>query len=99
MAAKILLVEDDAQIAFIVKETLEEKDYEVTWATTGLEGLEDFKLVQYDLVLIDLMLPEMDGYSLCNSYPFPKTVAIHFGLFAESFNFSLFHIMENQRQH
>lgn len=68
MAAKILLVEDDAQIAFIVKETLEEKDYEVTWATTGLEGLEDFKLVQYDLVLIDLMLPEMDGYSLCNGY-------------------------------
>ncbi len=65
MSAKLLLVEDDTQIAFIVKEMLEEKGYQVTWATTGLEGLEDFKLAQYDLVLIDLMLPEMDGFSLC----------------------------------
>lgn len=76
MAAKILLVEDDTQIAFIVKETLEEKGYQVTWATTGLEGLEDFKLVQYDLVLIDLMLPEMDGYSLCKHIRFTSDVPI-----------------------
>ena len=76
MTAKILLVEDDAQIAYIVKETLEEKGYEVTWATTGLEGLEDFKLVRFDLILIDLMLPEMDGFSLCKHIRLTSDVPI-----------------------
>ena len=76
MTAKILLVEDDAQIAYIVKETLEEKGYEVTWATTGLEGLEDFKLVRFDLILIDLMLPEMDGFLLCKHIRLTSDVPI-----------------------
>ena len=76
MTAKILLVEDDAQIAYIVKEMLEEKGYEVTWATTGLEGLEDFKLVRFDLILIDLMLPEMDGFSLCKHIRLTSDVPI-----------------------
>lgn len=76
MANKILLVEDDAQIAFIVKETLEEKGYAVTWATTGLEGLEDFKLENFDLVLIDLMLPEMDGFQLCKHLRLTSDVPI-----------------------
>ena len=76
MTAKILLVEDDVQIAYIVKETLEEKGYELTWATTGLEGLEDFKLLRFDLILIDLMLPEMDGFSLCKHIRLTSDVPI-----------------------
>lgn len=76
MGAKILIVEDDPQIAFIVKEMLEEKGYEVTWATTGLEGHEDFKLGKFDLVLIDLMLPEMDGFTLCKHIRLTSDVPI-----------------------
>ena len=76
MKAKILLVEDDVQIAFIIKEMLEEKDYFVTWATTGLEGLDDFKHDNYDLLLVDLMLPEMDGFTLVKNIRFVSDVPI-----------------------
>lgn len=76
MKAKILLVEDDVQIAFIIKEMLEEKGYFVTWATTGLEGLDDFKHDAYDLMLVDLMLPEMDGFSLVKNIRFVSDVPI-----------------------
>ncbi|WP_453990523.1 response regulator transcription factor [Bacillus nitroreducens] len=64
---KILLVEDDKEIARIVCDHLRKVGYSVTWASTGKEGWEDFKQEQYDLALIDLMLPEMDGYTLCKT--------------------------------
>lgn len=60
----ILLVEDDREIAQIVQHTLQQEGYVVTWATTGIEGLEDFQAGQYALVLIDWMMPEMDGMTL-----------------------------------
>ncbi len=62
--ARLLLVEDDPEIARVVRDMLVRDDYEVTWATTGLEGWEDFQATNYDLVLVDLMLPEMDGLTL-----------------------------------
>ncbi len=65
--ANILLVEDDPEIARVIRDTLRRKDHAVTWATTGLEGWEDFQQGDYDLVLIDLMLPEMDGFTLCKN--------------------------------
>ncbi|MFS0824227.1 response regulator transcription factor [Bacillus sp. 1P02SD] len=64
---KILLVEDDKEIARIVCDHLRKEGYSVTWASTGTEGWEDFKEDQYDLALIDLMLPEMDGFTLCKT--------------------------------
>ena len=64
---KILLVEDDKEIARIVCDYLRKEGYTVTWASTGKEGWEDFKSDQFDLALIDLMLPEMDGYTLCKT--------------------------------
>lgn len=76
MKANILIVEDDVQIAYIVKEMLEEKGHTVTWATTGLEGLEDFRVMQFDVILIDLMLPEMDGFSLCKHIRLKSEVPI-----------------------
>lgn len=60
----ILLVEDDREIARIIQNTLTKEGYFVTWATTGIEGLEDFTAGNYSLVLIDWMLPEMDGITL-----------------------------------
>ncbi|MCG1029089.1 response regulator [Virgibacillus halodenitrificans] len=67
MQARILLVEDDPEIARVVRDMLIRENYEVTWATTGLEGWEDFQENLYDLVLVDLMLPEMDGFTLCKN--------------------------------
>lgn len=64
MPPQILLVEDDFEIAQIVKDTLNHEGYSVVWATTGLEGLEDFQQQPFDLVLVDWMMPEMDGVTL-----------------------------------
>lgn len=61
---QILLVEDDREIARIIKDTLTKEGYYVTWATTGIEGLEDFTAGNYSLVLVDWMMPEMDGITL-----------------------------------
>ena len=64
MEQNILLVEDDREIARIIKDTLTKEGYYVTWATTGIEGLADFQAGGYDLVLVDWMMPEMDGLKL-----------------------------------
>ena len=60
----ILLVEDDKEIARIVKDHLTRQGMHVTWASTGKEGWEDFLEKRFDLILVDLMLPEMDGFQL-----------------------------------
>ncbi|WP_068985605.1 MULTISPECIES: response regulator transcription factor [Lysinibacillus] len=67
MREKLLLIEDDMAIGRIVKDTLEQEGYLVTWATTGLEGLADFQANTFDLVLVDWMLPEMDGLTVCQN--------------------------------
>lgn len=67
MKEKILIVEDDDAIASIMKEHLEKEGYEVFWASTGKEGLEDFKKENFKLVMVDVMLPEMDGFTLCKN--------------------------------
>ena len=60
----ILLVEDDREIARIIQDTLTKEGYHVTWATTGIEGLEDFNAGDYSLVLVDWMMPDMNGLTL-----------------------------------
>lgn len=67
MTYKVLLVEDDRDIAEYIREYLLTKHYEVTWASTGREGWEDFTIGTYDIAIIDLMLPEMDGFTLCQN--------------------------------
>lgn len=76
MSARLLLVEDDPEIARVIRDTLRAEKYEVTWATTGLEGWEDFQHNTYDLVLVDLMLPEMDGFTLCQNIRWKSDVPI-----------------------
>ncbi|SDY28862.1 DNA-binding response regulator, OmpR family, contains REC and winged-helix (wHTH) domain [Evansella caseinilytica] len=73
---KILIVEDDREIARIMMDHLRKAGYFVTWATTGKEGWEDFKLDSYDLVLVDLMLPEMDGFLLCKTIRLESDVPV-----------------------
>ena len=76
MLGRLLIVEDDEQIADILREYLMNKGYEVNWASTGNEGLEDFKMKMYDLLIVDIMLPGMDGYSLCQSIRWVSDVPI-----------------------
>lgn len=76
MDEQLLLVEDDLEIARIIQDTLRQEGYGVTWATTGLEGWEDFQSAHYDLVLVDWMLPEMDGITLCENIRWKSDVPI-----------------------
>lgn len=76
MNEKLLLIEDDHAIGRIVKDTLEQEGYFVTWATTGLEGLADFQTQPFDLVLVDWMLPEMDGLTVCQNIRWESDVPI-----------------------
>lgn len=76
MKARLLIVEDDPEIAQVVRELFIRDGYEVTWATTGLEGWEDFKSETYDLILVDLMLPEMDGFTLCQNIRWESNVPL-----------------------
>ncbi|KOP78843.1 response regulator transcription factor [Cytobacillus solani] len=76
MEANILLVEDDTEIARIIRDTLITAGHKVTWATTGLEGLNDFQSGSYDLMLVDLMLPEMDGFALCRNVRWKSDIPI-----------------------
>ncbi|UQZ33143.1 DNA-binding response regulator [Paenibacillus sp. PK3_47] len=66
-SVNILLVEDDPEIARILRDHLRREGYGVTWASSGLESWEDFKQGSYQMVLLDLMLPEMDGFTVCRN--------------------------------
>lgn len=61
----ILVVEDDPDIAALLRMHLSELDATVTVANRGDEGLNQFKKNSFDLVVLDLMLPGMDGLSIC----------------------------------
>ena len=67
MAKTVLIVEDDRNIADLLRLYLEKEGYEVAIAYTGLKGVEKFREVQPSLVLLDVMLPEMDGWGVCRT--------------------------------
>jgi len=66
MAKKILLIEDDAKISNLVKELLEEENYVVDQVFDGETGF--FKALEekYNLILLDIMLPKMNGFKVCS---------------------------------
>jgi len=61
---KILLVEDDLDLLEVVCDILSDAGYEVMTATNGREGLQAFRLFRPDLILSDIMMPNMDGFEL-----------------------------------
>lgn len=61
---KILLVEDDQNFGIILREYLTLHDFEVTLAKNGMEGFEKFKKDNFDLCILDVMMPYKDGYTL-----------------------------------
>jgi DNA-binding response OmpR family regulator len=64
---RVLLVEDDRKISAYVKRGLEEQGYAVDVAYTGREALDWATGVNFDLIVLDLMLPEMDGLTVCRT--------------------------------
>lgn len=65
MDKKILIIEDEAAIQKILSEPLTFAGYEVTTASDGLEGINTFHKQDFDLILLDIMLPKIDGYTVC----------------------------------
>ena len=64
---RILIVEDDIDIAEIQRDFLEIEGFDITIITDGLEGYKKAKEEKYDLILLDLMLPNMNGYEICRN--------------------------------
>lgn len=62
---KILIVEDDIEIAMLQQDYLEMSGFEVEWLDNGLIALERLRRETFDLVILDYMLPGLDGLSIC----------------------------------
>jgi DNA-binding response OmpR family regulator len=75
-AARILMVEDDAVIREATQLTLERHGYDVTTAEDGLEAIESFEKIHPDAVMLDIMLPGLDGISVCRRIRETSTVPI-----------------------
>jgi DNA-binding response OmpR family regulator len=67
MAISVLIVEDDPNIRELLQMYLEKDGYAVTLAADGGQGLEKFRAIQPDLVLLDVMMPVMDGWAVCKA--------------------------------
>ena len=62
---RILVVEDDLDIQELLKNFLQEAGYDIVLANDGVEALSVFSTAQFDLVLLDVMLPKIDGFAVC----------------------------------
>lgn len=62
---KILIVDDEIKIAKLLRKRLEYHNFEVYEAHDGEEGLAKTKEVKPDLIILDVMMPKMDGYTMC----------------------------------
>ncbi|MCF7875695.1 response regulator transcription factor [Candidatus Bipolaricaulota bacterium] len=65
MNKKILVVDDDKELVDFLKDYFEKDGYSVIGTYDGKEALQLFRKREFDLVVLDLMLPEMDGYNVC----------------------------------
>src|SRR5210317_862105 len=61
---KILIVDDDAHILELYKVELQEEGYDVTTAASGKEAMEKFEQDEFDLVTLDILMPDVDGITL-----------------------------------
>ncbi len=66
MAAKVLLVEDDPNLGLIIAEHLQLNDFEAKLCVDGVEGLATFEAGEFDLCLLDVMMPRKDGFTLAS---------------------------------
>lgn len=64
---RVLIVEDDKHLAQTMKSGLEESGYAVDWVPEGESALEMVSAYSYDIIILDIMLPGMDGFSVCKT--------------------------------
>lgn len=74
--SKILIIEDELSIAELEKDYLELSGFQVHIETEGARGLQEALEHEYDLLLLDLMLPEVDGFEICKKVRETKNVPI-----------------------
>jgi DNA-binding response OmpR family regulator len=72
MPGKILVVDDDPDILDAVAMILESQGYQVVTAHDGIEGLATLKAENPDLMILDLMMPKMDGFGVCKELQDPR---------------------------
>ena len=72
MAEKILTVDDDPDILEALAMILESKDYQVATARDGIEGLAQIEAEKPDLVILDLLMPKLDGFGMYKKLQEPK---------------------------
>ena len=72
MAKKILVVDDDPDILAAVTMILESQDYQVVTARDGVEGLANLKAEKPDMMILDLLMPKMDGWAVCKELQDPR---------------------------
>ncbi len=76
MKNSVLIVEDEQLIREVVKDYFEDAGYEVTEAGDGLEAIELALEKDFDIILLDIMLPKIDGFSVCRKIRRTKAVPI-----------------------
>jgi DNA-binding response OmpR family regulator len=76
MMKKILIIEDDLSIAELIRDYLELENFEVVICTNGIEGLNNFKENKFDLLILDIMLPQLDGFSILHSIQEEKDIPV-----------------------
>lgn len=76
MNQKILVVDDEASICDLLKINLEAEGYEVSLAYDGRSALEKVEAFKPDLIILDVMLPEIDGFEVCKKITFEKSIPI-----------------------
>ena len=72
MPEKILIVDDDPDILDALTMILESKGYQVITAQDGIEGLANLKAEKPDLLILDLLMPKMDGFAVCKELQDPR---------------------------
>ncbi len=74
--AKILVVDDEINIRLVVKEYAEFEGYEVFEAENGMQAVEMIKSNDYDLIIMDIMMPKLDGFSTCKEIKKYKSIPV-----------------------
>ena len=72
MPEKILIVDDDPDILDALTMILEAKGYQTVTAQDGVEGLANLKAEKPDLMILDLLMPKMDGFAVCKELQDPR---------------------------
>lgn len=72
MPPKILVVDDDPDILEAISMILESQGYQVVTARDGVEGLANLKAEKPDLLILDLLMPKMDGFAVCKELQDPR---------------------------